>query len=99
MKVFLPTNSPAAQALSTSTPAQDVGRRPFQALLSPSGPAAASAPAGESTLTGADILQATHDTRSLLMLQYKLSMGRDQMTSNILKVRHETAKNAIQNIR
>ena len=33
------------------------------------------------------------------MLQYKLSMGRDQMTSNILKVRHETAKNAIQNIR
>jgi hypothetical protein len=58
----------------------------------------ASAPA-ESSLTGADVLRATQDTRSLLMLQYKLSMGRDQMTSNILKVRHETAKNAIQNIR
>ena len=99
MKVFLPANSPAAQALPTSAPAQDVGKRTFQTLLSSSGPAATSAPGAESTLTGADILQATHDTRSLLMLQYKLSMGRDQMTSNILKVRHETAKNSIQNIR
>jgi hypothetical protein len=95
MKVFLPTSSPAAQAVSTSMPASDVGRRSFQALLSSSGSAASA----ESPVTGADVLQATQDTRSLLMLQYKLSMGRDQMTSNILKVRHETAKNAIQNIR
>jgi hypothetical protein len=99
MKVFLPTSSPAASSLPTGSPAQNAGRSSFQARLSPSGAATASAPAAESSLTGADVLQATYDTRSLLMLQYKLSMGRDQMTSNILKVRHETAKNAIQNIR
>jgi hypothetical protein len=99
MKVLLPTSSLAAQAVPTGRPAPSAGRSSFQALLSPSGPPTASAPAGESSLTGADVLRATHDTRSLLMLQYKLSMGRDQMTSNILKVRHETAKNSIQNIR
>jgi len=99
MKVFLPTNSPAAQSMPTGPSVQNAGRSSFQARLSPSGAAAASTPAAESTLTGAEVLQATYDTRSLLMLQYKLSMGRDQMTSNILKTRHETAKNSIQNIR
>jgi hypothetical protein len=37
--------------------------------------------------------------RSMLHLQYELSRGTTSLTSNLMKVRHETAKNSIANIR
>jgi hypothetical protein len=50
--------------------------------------------------TGAEILQhATQEIRAMLRLQYELSKGTYSKISNVMKARHDTAKNAIGNIR
>lgn len=66
-------------------------------LVSVQGPGASSPTAA---VTGAEVLQRfSQEMRSMLHLQYELSRGTTSLTSNLMKVRHETAKNSIANIR
>jgi len=66
----------------------------FAAHLRPAGGAPSSLP------TGADVLQqSVQEMRQMLLLQYQLSRGTTSLISNIMKARHDTAKNSIQNIR
>ncbi|WP_224243217.1 hypothetical protein [Hyalangium gracile] len=99
MRVFVPMSSGGSPASAGGVGSPQVGLSSFQTRLS----AASGAPAsslGNASPSGAEILQHSQEQmRSLLRLQYQLSMGRDSLTSNVLKVRHETAKNAISNIR
>lgn len=98
MRVLLPVSG-GGQAPAGAVGSPQVGASSFQARLSASGGAPASS-LGEGSPSGAEILQhSQQQMRSLLRLQYQLSMGRDTLTSNVLKMRHETAKNAISNIR
>ncbi|MBN1205295.1 MAG: hypothetical protein JXB05_10255 [Myxococcaceae bacterium] len=99
MKVFLPVNGAGNPAPAGAAGTQQLGASTFQARLAASGNAPVS-PQADASPTGADILlHAQNEMRGLLRLQYQLSMGRDSLTSNVLKLRHETAKNAISNIR
>jgi hypothetical protein len=99
MKVFLPVNGAGTPAPAGAAGTQTLGASTFQARLAGSGNVPTSSQA-DAAITGADILQhAQNEMRGLLLLQYQLSMGRDSLTSNVMKVRHETAKNAISNIR
>ena len=51
-------------------------------------------------VTGQDVLRRfSQEMRSLLQLQYELTRSTTSLTSNLMKVRHETAKNSIANIR
>lgn len=98
MRVIAPTISMSTQAPSQSTGAQGTGATSFQARLAAG--AGASPSAASADPTGAEILQhATQEIRGLLRLQYELSRSRNSLISNVMKTRHETAKNAIQNIR
>ncbi|HZH78321.1 MAG TPA: hypothetical protein VEY88_19990 [Archangium sp.] len=86
------------QAPSRAPGAQGVGATSFQARLSTGtgGPSFA----GEAGFSGSDIVQqAAQDMRAMLRLQVEMSKGETSLISNILKTRHDTAKNSIQNIR
>ncbi|HYI03124.1 hypothetical protein [Hyalangium sp.] len=99
MRVFLPVNGAGSQAPAGATGIPQAGPSAFQARLAASG-SAPTTPLGGASPSGAEILQhAQQEMRSMLRLQYQLSRGRDQLTSNVMKLRHETAKNAISNIR
>lgn len=98
MRVNAPTVSMNIQAPSRSTGPQGAGATSFQARLEAG--AGGSSSAAEVGVTGAEILQhATQEIRALLRLQYELARSRNSLISNVMKTRHETAKNAIQNIR
>jgi hypothetical protein len=99
MRVFSPVNGTGHQAPTGAAGISQADPSAFQVRLAASGSAPASSLEGASP-SGADILQhAMQEMRSLLKLQYQLAMGRDQLTSNLLKARHDTAKNAISNLR
>ena len=99
MKVSLPVNGTGNPAPLGAAGTQPLSATTFQARLAGSASVPPSSQASAS-ITGADILQhAQNEMRGLLLLQYKLSMGRNSLTSNVMKLRHETAKNAISNIR
>lgn len=99
MRVFSPVNGTGSQAPTGAIGIARAEPSTFQARLAASGSAPPSPLAGDSP-SGAEILQhAKQELGSLLRLQYQLAMGRDQLTSNVLKMRHDTAKNAISNIR
>ncbi|HEX8697806.1 MAG TPA: hypothetical protein VF815_03120 [Myxococcaceae bacterium] len=92
---------------STSTPSVRPGLQgpslpaasSFQARLGQAGGGTAPVPR-EALPTGGDILQQTfQDMRQMLRLQYELTQGTTSLISNVLKTRHDTAKNSIQNIR
>jgi len=83
---------------SKATGAQGVGSTSFQERLGPG--AGGRSSVSDAGPTGAEILQqARQEMRSLLRLQYELSRSTTSLVSNILKTRHDTAKNSIQNIR
>jgi hypothetical protein len=86
------------QTPSGATGVQGAGASSFQTRLAAAGNGQPStAQAGPS---GAEILQhAAQEMRSMLHLQYALSRGTNSRISNVMKTRHETAKNAIGNIR
>ena len=98
MRVSALANSMNVQTPSKATGAEGVGSSSFQARLGTvAGERSSAAQAGP---TGAEILQQTaQEMRSLLRLQYELSRSTTSLISNIMKTRHETAKNSIQNIR
>jgi hypothetical protein len=51
-------------------------------------------------VTGQEVLRSlSREMGSLLLLQYEISRGTTSLTSNLMKVRHETAKNSIANLR
>lgn len=98
MRVIAPTISTNIQAPTQGTGVQGTGATSFQARLTAG--AGGSPPTANGDPTGAEILQhATQEIRSLLRLQYELSRSKNSLISNLMKTRHETAKNAIQNIR
>jgi hypothetical protein len=98
MKVNAPTMSMNIQAPSQGLGVQGAGATSFQARLA-AGAGGSPSAAGVDP-TGAEILQhATQEIRGLLRLQYELSRSTNSLISNLMKARHETAKNAIQNIR
>ncbi len=98
MRVSTQVGRMNVQDLSQGTGAQGVGSTSFQARLVPVASGRSSVP--EAGPTGAEIIQQTaQEMRSLLRLQYELSRSTTSLVSNILKTRHETAKNSIQNIR
>lgn len=98
MRVSAPLISMNNQAPSQGTGAQGAGATSFQARLAAGAGGSSSTANGE--VTGGEILQhATQEIRGLLRLQYELSRSTNSLISNLMKARHETAKNAIQNIR
>ncbi|HYO67411.1 MAG TPA: hypothetical protein VEU33_15150 [Archangium sp.] len=98
MRISTQVSRMNVQDPSKATGAQEVGSTSFQARLVPVASGRSSVP--EAGPTGAEILQqAAQEMRSLLRLQYELSRRTTSLVSNILKTRHETAKNSIQNIR
>lgn len=98
MRVSALAHSMNVQAPSNATGAQGAGSVSFQARLgNMAGQRSSAVEAGPG---GAEIIQqAAQEMRSLLRLQYELSRSTTSLVSNILKTRHETAKNSIQNIR
>lgn len=97
MRVIAPLSSTNVQGPSQATGAQGVGATSFQSRL-------AAVEVGRSSAgpdpTGAEILaHATKEIRAMLRLQYELSKSTTSLISNLMKARHETAKNAISNIR
>jgi len=97
MKVNAPMSSMNTQA-PQGTGAQGAGATSFQARLAAG--AGGSPSAASADPTGTEILQhATQELRGLLRLQYELSKSTNSLISNLMKTRHETAKNAIGNIR
>ncbi len=98
MKVIMPASPLGLAAPSSTLGIQGASLSGFQSRLVSAGSVRASA--SEADPTGADIIHHTmHEMRSLLRLQYELSRGTDTLISNVMKTRHETAKNAIGNIR
>jgi len=98
MRLSALANGMNVHAPSRPLGAQGVGATSFQARLSPGtgGPSFA----GEAGPLGSDIVQqAAQDMRAMLRLQVELTKGETSLISNILKTRHDTAKNSIQNIR
>lgn len=99
MRIIQPASSMSTQAAPVGAQGQSVPASTFQARLGPAGGASASAPGGPLP-SGGDILQQTfQDMKQMLRLQYELSRGTSSLISNVLKTRHDTAKNSIQNIR
>ncbi len=99
MRIIQPASGMSSQAALVGTQGQSVPASAFQSRLSPSAGASSSAPGGPLP-SGGDILQNTfQEMRGMLRLQYELSRGTTTLISNVLKTRHETAKNSIQNIR
>jgi hypothetical protein len=95
MKVIQPAGSQSLAAPSSALGTSSVSSSVFQSRLQSSVPAASS---GDPT--GPEIIQhSMQQMRDLLRLQVALSRGKDTLTSNILKMRHENAKNSIANIR
>ncbi len=98
MRLSALANGMNVQAPSRALGAQGMGATSFQARLS-TGTAGPSF-AGETGFSGSDIVQqAAQDMRAMLRLQVQMSKGETSLISNILKTRHDTAKNSIQNIR
>jgi hypothetical protein len=98
MRVNPPTGSMSVSALSQTPGAQSTGATSFQTRLAAVDTGRSSA--GGPEVTGAEILQhATQEIRAMLRLQYELSKSTYSKVSNVMKTRHETAKNAIGNIR
>lgn len=94
-----------APVIGTGTPTRVVaasvpgtGPGSFQERLGSAGRMGPSA--SEPAFSGEEILRhAAQEMRSMLRLQYQLSNGKNSLISNLMKTRHETAKNAISNIR
>lgn len=88
----------SSQVLAGSPEIAPSGGSSFQARLgSPPSPQAGRPAA---PFSGEEILRhAAEEMRSLLRLQYQLANGKNSLISNVMKARHETAKNAISNIR
>jgi len=98
MRVSALANGMNVQAPSRATGAPGVGSTSFQTRLSAATVGHTSS--AEAGPTGAEILQqASQDMRAMLRLQFQLSRSETSLISNILKARHDTAKNSIQNIR
>jgi hypothetical protein len=75
-----------------------IGQSSFQERLASFQGAGGSSPTA--AVTGQEVLRRfSQEMRSMLQLQYELSRGTTSLTSNLMKVRHETAKNSIANIR
>jgi hypothetical protein len=99
MRIIQPGSGMGSPASTAEPPVQQGHRSAFHARLGATGSAPFSIPGGPLP-TGADVLQQTfQDMRELLRLQYQLSTGTTSLISNIMKTRHETARNSIQNIR
>jgi hypothetical protein len=98
MRVNALLSSQYASAGSQVTGAQDTGGPSFQTRLANTGGGSPSTSGLDPT--GAEILaHATQEIRAMLRLQYELSKSTYSKVSNVMKARHETAKNAIGNIR
>ena len=99
MRIIQPGSSVGSPASMAGLPVQEAHGSAFQARMSAGGSAPSTVPGG-SLPTGADILQHSfQEMRHMLRVQYELSRGTNSLISNIMKTRHETAKNSIQNIR
>jgi hypothetical protein len=97
MRVNTLMSSQGVPGVSQAGGAQGAGGTSFQTRLASGG--GSSSTSGLDP-TGAEILQhATQEIRAMLRLQYELSKGTYTKISNVMKARHETAKNAIGNIR
>ncbi len=98
MRVSALANGMNVQAPSRATGAPGVGSTSFQTRLSAATVGHTSS--AEAGPTGTEIIQqASQDMRAMLRLQFQLSRSQTSLISNILKARHDTAKNSIQNIR
>ncbi len=90
----------ALRPSQASTVTSDPGSKPsrsFESALQ------STAPSGEAPATSADVMAELEHSRAtsqmLLQLQFQMSQSRTSLVSNLLKVRHETARNSIANIR
>lgn len=100
MKIVQPASSMISQPTAPGAAGPTLPASTFQARLNPSGGGSASSLPGGTPPTGSDILQGMfQEQRAMLLLQYQLTRGTTTLISNVLKTRHETAKNSIQNIR
>jgi hypothetical protein len=100
MRIIPPGSSLISPASVASPRVQHAAGNAFGARLGAAGGAPSSPPGGGPLPTGADVLQeSVREMRQMLLLQYQLSRGTTSLVSNILKTRHETMKNSIQNIR
>ncbi|HLL03950.1 MAG TPA: hypothetical protein VK539_25415 [Myxococcaceae bacterium] len=99
MKIVQPASSMISQPTLPGAAAPTLPASTFQARLGAPRGGPSSLPGGTPP-TGSDILKGMfEEQRAMLLLQYQLTRGTTSLISNVMKTRHETAKNSIQNIR